>query len=181
MADTVAIFGEIFRLYIFMLLILAAYGKSKNVEHFRESLVNSFFIPQRVSQSMALIIIGVEWFLAFGIIVGGRITYFATMGSSLLFCVFTVIIAFALSQNRMINCNCFGSDDKMLSIYDLIRNICVLGASLFLLNIKLLSGLHLNTVIFAIPFSAIFFLISMNLDVVSALMKRHAGVVTSDE
>ncbi len=173
MGDTVAIVGEICRLYIFMLLISAAFGKSKNVGQFRENLVISFSIPQWGSQWMALIIIGAEWILALGMIVGGRITYLATIGSGLLFVIFTVVIAFALIQNRMINCNCFGSDNKLLSKYDLVRNLCVLGAIAFLLNLQLLPGLQLNTFIFTIPFAAIIFQISMNLDILSSMMKQQ--------
>lgn len=177
----VSIIGEICRLYVFLILILAALGKTRNVEQFRENLVLSFYVPERESRWVAFTIIGVEWMLAFGLIVGGRITFLATIGSGLLFSVFTIIIAVALSQNRMINCNCFGSENKMLSKYDLLRNFCVLASIIILLTLNSHLNFHLLTFVLATPFVFILFQISMNLDVIAILIKRQGGMEASDD
>ncbi len=181
MTDEVSVIGEIGRFYIFLILALAAFGKTKSAEQFRENLVFSFYVPEWGSRWLAYTIIVIEWLLALGIIVGGQITYFAMAGSGMLFLVFTIIIAIALSQNRMINCNCFGSESKMLSKYDLLRNLVVLTVIILFLILKPLSNFHFLTFALSIPFALILFQISMNLDVVSLLIKRQGGMVMSDD
>ena len=176
-----AIFAEICRLYIFLFLALAALGKTKNVEQFRDNLVMSFYVPQWGSLWLALAVIGAEWLLAIGMAISGQITYFATLGSAVLFTVFTIVIGVALLQKRMISCNCFGSENKKLSKYDLLRNFSILGAIFFLLSCNPVLDFHLLTFILAIPFALILFQVSMNLDLIYVVMKGQSPVAASDD
>lgn len=117
------------RLYVLLALLFAAWGKSANVEQFKEAIAKSFPRLGRASGFVAISIIGTEWLIAALMLFGGvqsRIGLAAALG---LFILFTTVISWALLLGNPVVCNCFGSSGHRISVHDLFRNILFIGAS----------------------------------------------------
>ncbi len=129
MSNTINYISEICRLYVFVLLIVAAWGKSNTFNLFQQNLMDSFHIPKKFSKFVALTIIGLEWLLAIFLLANSSWTKLSMLLTLILFITFTATIGILLIKDKVINCNCFGRTNRPISFYDLFRNLILIAAS----------------------------------------------------
>jgi peroxiredoxin len=120
--------AETCRLYVLIALAFAAWGKSVRLDEFRESLVDSFGVPQGMSGLAAVGIVGLEWSTAALILGRGTWERIGMLIALLLLAAFTAVILVALLGNRIIRCRCFGSSNHTISAYDVARNATFISA-----------------------------------------------------
>ncbi len=126
-------FLEACRLYLIIVLVLAAAGKTLAFRRFERELRESFPRIGALGRFPAVMIIVVEWLSAALISMPGEASWIGLMMALALFFVFTVIIAISLIRNESITCSCFGSSSHRISVYDLYRNMIFIGSAMYAL------------------------------------------------
>lgn len=107
-------------------LLMAAWGKLKDLHRFKSNLRDSFGFSARSSKFVAPLIIVLEFLLALTTVSGTQFTYLAMVVSFVVFIVFTAFLAYHWLQNARVKCSCFGEDDRPVSVFDLLRNALII-------------------------------------------------------
>ncbi len=123
--------AEVLRCFIGFLLLAACFGKLRTFDDFRANLATSFGVPAHLGALLAPGIVGLELLLAAMVL--GPFARAGMTASLLLFCVFSLLLAWKLARDGVVRCNCFGEVGRSLSGHDLLRNLLVVAAiALFL-------------------------------------------------
>ena len=126
--------GHIFdlnRLFLVVFLLAAAVSKSLHFANFHAGLRDDFHVPANAAMALAILIISVELVIGLCLALyppfyqGAFIVAFAMM------LLFTCVIAWALINHRIIQCNCFGGKAETVTHFDLGRNLITVGASMY--------------------------------------------------
>jgi hypothetical protein len=125
--------AEACRLFIFIVLCLAAISKSFTFSQFKQNLIDSFNVKSQFSTTAALLVILAEGGLALMILSNGPLAYISMLGALILFVVFAGVIVVSLIQNKRISCNCFGQSNDTISYFDVSRNLIFIIACGFYL------------------------------------------------
>lgn len=126
--------NEIIRLSIGMVLVLAAYSKTKEFREFKDTLVTSFGVNQSLSRYIAPAVIAAEWLSGFVLLVNIHAVDRAMFTALVMFSMFTTLVSFLLYRDGVVKCNCFGEQERPVSIFDMIRNTICIVAIVFYLN-----------------------------------------------
>lgn len=123
------------RVVLGLVFALSLGGKCRDVQSFRQSIIDFHVIPPWLSGSLALLCLGGEGAVLLGMIVGQTLLLPAFALAALLLLCFSGAIASVLVRNLRTACHCFGKSDKPVSVEDLWRNggflCCALGGCIF--------------------------------------------------
>jgi len=120
--------NEILRIFIGLILLSAAWGKTKTFSSFVNSLNDSFGVNEKTSTVLALIIIIIELVLATGLLIKFKNVQLLMLINLGLFSLFTCVIIFLLIKDKAVSCNCFGEEKHPISFLDLMRNFIFITA-----------------------------------------------------
>jgi len=107
------------------ILFGAAWGKLESFSQFKLNLVTSFGLSKSLAGIVTPSLITLELSIAFIIISHSAYSYFAMIVAFTTFCIFTLFLIYHWSRDARIKCNCFGQDDRPVSIFDLLRNLVI--------------------------------------------------------
>ncbi|MFT4925953.1 MAG: hypothetical protein ACI8WB_002048 [Phenylobacterium sp.] len=174
MSSSAQTISEMCRLLVFMILLMAAWGKTSHFDTFRQNLVEGFKLPVVLSLPSAILLIAVEWLLAALLIIPSSLNLIAMQATLALFVLFTVVIATVLLQDKLVNCNCFGQSNRPISRYDLIRNLLTIAACSMMLQLTP-STLALDSVAHGLLFANAFivFVLLSKLEEIAVLLSFH--------
>lgn len=168
-------FNEIIRFSIGIVLLVAAYSKTIGFQQFMETLASSFHFNNSLSLAFAPLLIAVEYALGITLIAVPEISYWAVSATLIMFVSFTLVLAFMLFRDGVVKCNCFGAEDRPVSIADIARNlICILAMGLYLFsaNSTTIQPIESQVLLFVIATSIAFILVNFH-QVISVLTKSE--------
>lgn len=166
-------FNEIIRFSIGIMLLVAAYSKTISFHQFIDTLGSSFHLNKAFSLAFAPLLIAVEYVLGITLIIFPEISYWAVSTTLILFLSFTLVLAFMLFRDGVVKCNCFGAEDRPVSIADIARNvICILAMGLYLTTVSstTVQAIESQVLLFVIAISIAFILVNFH-QVISMLTK----------
>lgn len=167
--------AEFCRLFIFIILIFAAWGKTNSFPRFRDSLADTLNIPVQWRLISALSLVAIEWMLAAMLLIDGPWRTLAMQAALLLFVSFALYIASILIKHRLVSCHCFGRENRHVNSYDFYRALILIVACLITLAFK-------SSVVTLVPTSQwlllgcafMFAQITIHLSDVATLLRRDA-------
>lgn len=165
--------NEIIRLSIGMVLIMAAYSKTLDVQQFRETLVTTFHFKQGVSYVIAPVVVVAEWAIGLTLLINAPVLSWAMVAALVMFVTFTILVSIFLYRDGLVKCNCFGAQQRPVSIFDMIRNcFCILAICFHLATAKGTAALALDSIIllFGIALSLTFVIVNFH-ELVSIIKK----------
>ena len=165
--------NEIIRLFIGMVLLMAAYSKTLDIAQFKETLVSSFHLNKKLSNYLAPLLLIVEWAISVILLVKAPWLELAMLAALLMFIVFTTVVSFLLYRDGIVKCNCFGEEQRPASIFDMIRNTaCILAILHYLFTPTIDSPLSLENgvLLFGVSLSLTFVMVNFH-EIVSILRK----------
>lgn len=117
------------RLFVVIVLLSAATGKTLNFSRFRDGLVKSFPTAGGVIGVLAALIVIAEWLVGASLLSPTMsIRSLGLLAALALFTLFATVITWSLIQDRAISCSCFGASTHRITPYDLLRNLVFIGA-----------------------------------------------------
>lgn len=165
--------NEIIRFSIGILLVVAAYSKTVEYRQFTDTLVSSFHLNKSLSHSIAPLLIGVEWGVGVVLLVHPPMAVWAISAALIMLLLFTLIVSFMLFRDGFVKCNCFGAEDRPVSLADIARNlICILAILFHLMTADSESAqtIESSILLFVIAVSVAFILVNFH-QVVSIIRK----------
>lgn len=123
------------RFVVGMIFFISFIGKALSLKKFQQTISNFNLLPNTFSAPLALIFLMGELFVVILLIVGGSIGLRIGFALALVMLIaFTLALISVLVRKIQTSCNCFGSSEKIISPYDLIRNMgIIIGAAVGLL------------------------------------------------
>lgn len=132
--------NEIIRFSIGILLLVAAYSKTLGYQPFLDTLNSSFQLSKALSLVFAPVLIATEWAVGLTLIVYPPLAYWAMAVALVMFTLFTLVVSYRLFRDGVVKCNCFGAEDRPVSLADIARNfICMLAMLVYLMTAKVMS------------------------------------------
>jgi hypothetical protein len=173
MTSWITYVSEICRLYVVVLLIASAGGKSFSFFQFERTISESMNIPARLGRFIALGIVGAEYFAALTSAMGGAWAQFGMVVALLLSVLFTGFVVTMLVQDKSVRCNCFGgaSNDK-LSAIDVVRNAILMASCTFYLLGAPPHSLSAVTSSLLLPVALIGVILSANVKGISQILRE---------
>lgn len=171
--DEFVYLNEIIRFSIGILLVVAAYSKTIGYRAFIDTLQSSFHLNRALSLIIAPTVIAVEWAIGVTLVVYPAMVYWAVSAALVMFLFFTLAVSFMLFRDGFVKCNCFGAEDRPVSLADIVRNIiCILAMLFYLMTTSSVSALAIESsiLIFATAISIAFVLVNFH-QVISILKK----------
>lgn len=93
-----------------------------------EAAVSDFgLVPSRWTRAVARIVVVVEALIAVAMLIGGPILSIGFVAAFALLSCLTLAILAVLRRKARVACNCFGASDRVLTRYDVARNVILLG------------------------------------------------------
>ena len=130
--------NEIIRFSIGLLFIVAAYSKTLGYQPFLDTLGSSFQLNKALSTVFAPALIATEWAVGLTLIGYPPLAYWAMAAALILFTLFTLVVSYRLFRDGVVKCNCFGAEDRPVSLADIVRNfICILAMLVYLVTAKM--------------------------------------------
>ncbi|MCE9687258.1 hypothetical protein LZP73_13760 [Shewanella sp. AS16] len=126
--------AEFCRLFIFIVLVLAAWGKTHSFPRFRDSLADTLNVPVPWRLLSALGLVATEWMLAAMLLIDGPWRALAMQAALLLFVSFALYIASILIKHRLVSCHCFGRENRHVNAYDFYRALILIAACFIMLT-----------------------------------------------
>jgi hypothetical protein len=124
------------RIVLGFVFALSLIGKLRNVEAFRQTMLNFRLLPDWLIGVATYLFLGSELLVVLGTILGDRFLFPTFLLAALLLILFSGAMALVLVRQMRLSCNCFGKSDKPVSVEDLWRNggflCCALGGCVFL-------------------------------------------------
>ena len=109
-----------------LLGLLFAYSFAKkiiDVPSFVESITDFGLLPKKLSLPLAIVVLLVELALTISFIMGNSVLSLAFLLATVLLAVFSFALFIVLQKKKKVTCNCFGSNEKVVTNFDLVRNI----------------------------------------------------------
>lgn len=165
--------NEIIRLSIGMLLVMAAFTKTKDLSQFKDTLVTSFHLSESISRIFAPILVMAEWGTGIILLSNAGFVDWAMKAALVMFLMFTSVVSYMLYRDGVVKCNCFGEQQRPVSVFDMVRNtVCILAIVFYLTTAKSTVPLPLEStlLLFGVALSLTFIVVSFH-EVVSILRK----------
>jgi hypothetical protein len=116
-------------------------GKASNISQFEETISSFAIVPRGLGRSFAFALLSAEFSVVAFMIAGG---YFLAAGlalASILLVSFSTALISAMNRKLGHSCNCFGADNKPISVIDVWRNSALLilalaGSATIIFNIN---------------------------------------------
>ena len=122
---------------------------------------------------LAPTLIAIEFTLGVILVAYHPMVYWAIGAALIMFLLFTLAVSFMLYRDGFVKCNCFGADDRPVSLADIARNIVCILAMLFYLkttNSASILTIESSILVFVTAISIAFILVNFH-QVVSILKK----------
>nr|WP_315468459.1 MauE/DoxX family redox-associated membrane protein [uncultured Undibacterium sp.] len=115
------------------IFFFAAVGKLRSFTSFQNNLTQSFGISPNLSKLIVPILIGTELLIAIALFSSNssRILQLTLFVASILFLIFSLVVAYQFFSKDLVRCNCFGEAERPVSAYDLMRNFLLLNATIY--------------------------------------------------
>lgn len=156
--------AELCRLFVFVVFAASCAGKASAIAEFREALVLSFHVPDRLSWLAAFAIVGVEGAIAVLLVGGAQWVRIAIVAAMALISLFSAVILVGLLKGKKVRCNCFGGRGHVISSFDLFRNASLIAACGVYLHTSPAASADLAAALLLLGVAVILFLIATNLD-----------------
>ena len=111
------------RYVIGFVFIFSLYGKLKNIPSFIQTITNFQFLPQKFSKSLAYLFLTGEISVIITMLIGKNLLIWGFLIASLMFLAFSIALTSVLVRNIRTSCNCFGSDEKDVSVGHVVRSL----------------------------------------------------------
>ncbi|GAA0357876.1 hypothetical protein GCM10009092_22600 [Bowmanella denitrificans] len=162
MIDAVYI-SELIRCMIGLLFLQAAWSKSRDMSAFRGNLHETFAVPVPLANWLGPALALIEGAVAITML-SNWLGYWSMLCASLMLTFFTLRLAWPYLQGDLIRCHCFGSSQRPVSAFDLLRNLLLIGLTVTYL---------LNPVPPSLPLSELLLLAALALALNPLLMHFH--------
>jgi len=136
------------RIVIGLVFAWAFVGKVQDISAFIKTITQFEILPEWQIRPIGYMFLAGEVIVAFSMLAGGSLLRVGFTLAALLLVAFCIALSSVLLRKIKTPCNCFGSSKKLVSSYDLVRNIgfiaCALGgfgASIIERNNLVSSGL----------------------------------------
>ncbi|PKO05311.1 MAG: hypothetical protein CVU41_11785 [Chloroflexi bacterium HGW-Chloroflexi-3] len=111
------------RYVIGFVFIFSLYGKLKNIPSFIQTITNFRFFPQKFSKPLAYLFLTGEVSVVVSMLIGINLLFWGFLIASLMFLAFSIALTSVLVQNIRTSCNCFGPDEKDVSVGHVVRSL----------------------------------------------------------
>jgi uncharacterized membrane protein YphA (DoxX/SURF4 family) len=125
------------RIVIGLVFVVSSVSKARDLAQFKQTVSSFQLLPKRLSGGAALLFLGGEFVVALLVLIGGPLLlpgFFFAIGLLLLF---STALLSVLVRNIRTSCDCFGSSARLVSRFDVWRNVgfilCALGGCLALI------------------------------------------------
>lgn len=110
---------------------------------FEQAVAGFRLLPRRWSKVAALLFLAVEALIPLLMIFGGPFLAMGLILACLLLFIFSIALASVLLRRIRTTCNCFGASGDTVSVYDIGRNVVLIGCALLgLASLPGGAGLH---------------------------------------
>lgn len=166
------------RITLGIVFALSYFTKATNVQQFAQTIAKFNILPASLSKIVAILFLCGEGIVLLLMGVGGAYLTFGFALAFILLLLFSVAIISVLVRRIQTACNCFGSTEKPISIYDVGRNVSFILCALVGLNVAVILNGNILTLSFGelIIMSAqafIFVLIMTYLDEFAVLFQQR--------
>ncbi|MFL6657140.1 MAG: MauE/DoxX family redox-associated membrane protein, partial [Massilia sp.] len=121
-------FADVLRAAIALVLLAAVVGKLRGAADFQRNLVESFGLAPAMARVSSMAMITIEGALALCLLLLPALAGKALAGALLLFVLLTLFLGYHYLTRPSVTCNCFGSDARPVSLFDLARNGALIAA-----------------------------------------------------
>jgi hypothetical protein len=97
--------------------------KSQDVPQFIQTVARFDLLPKRLNKLAAVLFLGSELAVVILLVLGGRFLTIAFALTALLLPLFAIALVSVLARKIQTPCNCFGSSERPVSVYDAWRNV----------------------------------------------------------
>jgi hypothetical protein len=98
-------------------------GKIHSPNAFVRSIQNFRLLPKSFTKPLAWLFMFGELVVVIAMIIGRDFLVWGFILGTLLLMIFSLALALVLASKIKTSCNCFGASEKLISPYDLVRNI----------------------------------------------------------
>ncbi len=110
------------RIVIGLVFAISFIGKAWTFTAFGQAITRFDMLPQWAKKPAAFLILTTEFGVVALMVIGGSLLNIGFALAAALLFVFSIAITSALTRKIEIPCNCFGTSDKPVSIYEVGRN-----------------------------------------------------------
>ncbi len=119
------------RVVIGLVFVVSSVSKVLNLAQFRQAISNFHILPRRLSGVAAMLFLCGEFAVVAFVIIGGPLLSLGFSLASFLLLLFCIALVSVLARGIHAACNCFGTNAKQVSHFDVWRNVgfilCALG------------------------------------------------------
>ena len=105
----------------------SAIGKARDLRAFRLAVTELGRVPEKLSQPVAVATMVAEVLVVLGLAVGHQASPAGFGLAVVLLTLFSAVLVSALRRREGVSCNCFGTSERPISWYDLMRNGALLA------------------------------------------------------
>jgi hypothetical protein len=150
------------RAVIGIVFAISFLNKIKNITAFQTTIANFHLLPKSLINSVAILFLLGELTVTFCMVMGGNLLGLGFSLAFFLLVVFTLAMVTVLARRIKTSCNCFGTNSKKISFYDIARNAgfiaCAIGGwGVFSASGTMLATLNLPELVL-VAFIAVTFL-----------------------
>ncbi len=166
------------RITLGIVFALSYFTKAANIQQFAQTITKFKILPASLSKMAAILFLCSEGIVLLLMGVGGAYLIFGFALALILLLLFSIAIISVLLRRIQTACNCFGSTEKPVSIYDVGRNISFILCALLGLNVAVIlnndiSILGIGELIMISAQAFIFVLIMTYLDEFAVLFQQR--------
>ena len=120
--------AETCRYLILFTMCVAALGKVASYAQFRENLHQGFDIPVSWTGLITLVLIVSEATVVLLLVLEPRLRMLGMILATFMLVAFTLVLVWVLLKDRLVRCNCFGSNNDFIGVSDVVRNLLLISA-----------------------------------------------------
>jgi hypothetical protein len=114
-----------------LVFAISSLSKARNIPKFKQAILGFNLLPPRLSSLAAIFILCSEFAVVLLIVIGGPLLLYGFVLATLLLLIFCAALASALARRLQTSCNCFRSNEKLVTSADIWRNLgfvlCAVG------------------------------------------------------
>ena len=111
------------RMAVIFTFAISFSSKLIDIPSFVGAIANFNLLPTRFHKVVGLLLLCSELLVVVLLVLGDRFLIFGYVLSIVLLTIFSIVIFLTLSRKIKTTCNCFGSNTRFISKYDIRRNI----------------------------------------------------------
>jgi len=111
------------RVAIGLVFAISSCSKARDIGTFQQAVSGFHLLSRRVGNLAALLFLGGEFAVVLLVAIGGPLLLYGFALALLLLLLFCAALASVLSRGLRTTCNCFGSNNKPVTLVDIWRNV----------------------------------------------------------